>query len=273
MTHGDICSLLMRSAAFLLLMIVALATAGQWDLPVQLMLDGSDDAARQVTGLAPPESLDAAVSLEAARRLAVSYATVSGQAVLSGTLVPAPVSYTTGMLVTITPLQTNATDPQLNLNGLGAAPLVRQDGLPLLAGELPAGVPVRSVFDGTAFRILGSVRLPCPDGYTIGSRDFCIADTSQAPQTFFLANVTCADQQARLCTVSEWVSMCETVPEFFTSVSAAEWIDHAANFSNYAKVIGYGTDGVDNVALDWGCRFGLYDPPTAINRFRCCISR
>jgi hypothetical protein len=195
-----------------------------------------------------------------------------GTDLLVGTLDPAPTAYVTGMVVTLLPIEKNRIGAQLDLNGLGAVPLLRSNGAPVDSSDLVPGSPARVVFDGTGFRMLGSIRLPCPPGYTSPARDFCIADTSQSAETFFQANMDCRFQRARLCTISEWVTACNMLPGFLPSVTDFEWVDHAANHTSNAKLIGYGSDGVSTVYA-FGCRQGLHDLPSNPYRFRCCTSR
>jgi len=262
----------MRSSV-LLYAFAATTSFGQWDIPVRMVLDAPDGEQRQIVGVASPTSEDAAVSLEAARNLSTSFAQVVGTDVLSGSLSPLLTGYTTGMVVTIMPQQTNNAGASLALNGLAPVLLKRQDGAPLDSADLPPGIPARLAYNGTDFILLGSVRIKCPLGYTAGGNDFCIADSASASTTFWLANQRCGNQGARLCTVAEWMTACARIPGFFATVPEAEWIDHAGNHTFNAKVIGHGLEGIDIVSFGSGCTFGNHDAPTNSYPYRCCTSR
>lgn len=245
----------------------------QWDVPVRMTLDGQDDEQRQVVGVAAPATPEAAVSLEAARDLRTSFAYVSGTDVLSGTLVPAPIAYVPGMVVTIVPQDTNSVAAQLALNGLPPVDLVRQDGSAVEAADLPTGMPARLAFDGTAFRLLNSVRLKCPAGYTAGSNEFCIGDSASVAANYWTANVRCGNAGARLCSVAEWMTACARIPGFFGTVPEAEWMDHAGNNVTSVKLIGHGLEGIDISSFGSGCTYGNWDVPATPHPYRCCISR
>lgn len=70
-----------------------------------------------------------------------------------------------GLVATITPVARNIGPVTLNLNGLGAAPVLNPDGTPLVAGQLVEGGSIRVRYDGAAFRILtGSYPVVGPAG-------------------------------------------------------------------------------------------------------------
>jgi len=249
-----------------------MAVLGQWEVPGRLVLDGPAPEDRQVTGIAPPVSADAAMGLADVRALYVRTAAVTGGAVLLGALAPVPAGYAPGMLVTIVPDAANTGAVRLDLNGLGERPLRKSGGLELSPGDLSPGVPSMVVFDGTAFLLLGDRPLPCPAGFSAGSRQYCVADSSRAPLDMLQANLACAAIGARLCTWAEWVNACRTRPGFMGTVLDYEWVDHAANHTDRAKRVGFGVDGSVDV-LGTGCQFGGHAPHTEPWRFRCCMDR
>lgn len=263
----------MRVSTAVIATLLSLRALAQWEVPVPIQLDGAAPADRQVLGLADPISLDAGVSVEAARSTVVSFAPVSGDSILTGALSPVPSTYATGMLVTIVPDQPNTAGAELNLNGLGQRPIVKPGGVPLEAGDLAVGVPCRLIYDGLRFRLITSVVLPCPTGFHVGSRDYCIEDSSRSDTGFFPANRICRDQGARLCTFSEWTHACRKDPSFMTTVFDAEWIDSAANNVNDVKTVGYGGTGATGSTPMFGCDRGFWEISGASNRYRCCTNR
>jgi hypothetical protein len=258
-------------AAIACSLLLVLCTA-QWSVPVPLVLNGTTDADRQVTGLADPLTTDAAVSVNAARNNATTYAEATGTDVLLATLVPAPSAYSTGMVLHILPSNANSAQAQIDVNGLGARAILKQGGLALDSADLAPGVPVRMVYDGTAFLLLGNSYLPCKAGYTTVSRQSCIEDSSHAEISFYAAAQACASRGARLCTYSEWTFGCRAIPGFLGTVTNYEWIDHAANNTSDAKRIGYGSDGQSTIS-EFGCTNGGTAAPTTPARYRCCTNR
>lgn len=263
----------MRRCVAIVATAYAVAAAAQWDVPVPIEMVGPSGADRQVIGVAHPLRADAAVSLDASRTSALTFTPVQGSNVLSGTLTPTPGGYTIGMIVTVVPQTANSAAATLELNGLGERPIWKGDGIPLEAGDLPIGAPARLLFDGTAFRVLSSVPLPCESGYHVGGREFCVQDSARTYASFYEANVVCRNEGARLCSFGEWVHACRKTPAFIGTVTDYEWVDSAANHANTAKMVGNGSNG-DGGPIFIGCLQGaLTDPSSNIARFRCCKNR
>jgi hypothetical protein len=260
----------MRSVLLSLLMLAGTSSA-QWDVPVTLVLDGPSPDDRQIIGLADPIATDAGVSVDAYRRNVVTSATSTGGPVLFAELFPPVTSYEAGMSVYLTLSDYNSGACVIRLNDLDEKAVVKWGGLPLDSADLIPNVPNRFVYDGERFQYMGNVLLPCPDGYFIGSSNYCIADTALAAVTFFQAGTACRQQGARLCTFGEWVHAC---PLFFSTqlTTQGEWVDSAANSQNTAKTVGYGSSGV-TTDIDIGCYRGSNLIPTATARFRCCTTR
>lgn len=254
-----------------LLVLTSSYAVAQLELPAELVLSSPNVDNRQVIGLADPVSPTDAVSLDAARTNVYARTTVSGSASLLGQLTPAPTSYSIGLSVIIVPNENNAQAATLELNGLGPRFIVKTGDVPLSTGDLRAGVPAHLIFDGQHFQLISATHFLCPGGYTGVHQNYCIADQPQAAATFFQANTTCIAQGARLCSIAEWSHACLLIPAFFGTVSEAEWVDHAANNTNGAKLVGVGIDGGEAVGA--GCNFGGQNQPTVPFRFRCCVDR
>ena len=149
---------------------------------------------------------------------------------------------------------------------------IKRGGLPLDSADLLPGLPSTMIYDGSNFQLIGSVALACPVGFSAGTRDFCVADSSRAAVTWFEASAYCSGIGARLCTISEWTHACNQFPGFIGTVISAEWVDHAANNTNGAKLVGAGSDGIGGVP-GVNCRYGGQSPPENPFRFRCCAHR
>jgi len=244
----------------------------QWDVPVGIELTGATDGDRQVDGLASPFLPDAAVSVAAARATTMSYATASGTDQLVADLEPAIVTYSLGMTITLVPSNANEAGATLELNGLGAQPMVKFGGVPLDSADLPVGIPARLIYDGSRFMLLSNTSRPCPTGFYAPTSTYCIQDSSSAAITFFNAILACQNAGARLCSMGEWANACRNKTTFIGTVLSAEWVDSAANHTNDAKTVGAGW--ATNVPLPGvACNYGYTHIPTELYRFRCCLTR
>jgi len=244
----------------------------QLEIGASVVLDGAEDADRQVIGVDDPVSPDAAVGLGSARATSANYAVLSGITSLTGVLTPAPSMYTVGMVVTIVPGGPNAAAATVDLNGLGPRSIVKQGALPLDSADLAPGVPARIVYDGERFQLISSTPLPCPTGFSAANREYCIADQSQDAVPFYSAISACSTSGARLCTISEWMHACSKYQGFLATVITAEWVDHAANNATGAKVLGAGNNGEMDVP-GTSCRYGGWSIPENAYRYRCCTNR
>ena len=261
----------MKRTLFLLAALSSMVLHAQLDVPVPLRFVG-DGPDRRVGGLADPVSLNDGLSVDAARATTTSRTIVSGTTTLVGQLAPAPVGLVAGMTVTITPVSANHAGATLDLNGLGARPILKWGALPLDSADLAPQVPARVVFDGTNFLLLSNSYRTCPVGYSPASSITCIADAPIGTGSFYQAAQACHALGTRLCRFEEWSSACRNDPAFITTVTANEWVDDAANSSAEAKVMGTGTDGLTNVT-NFACRNGFSFEFTTIQAYRCCISR
>lgn len=262
----------MRTTALFLLAIATVSCFAQWDVPVRVVLNGDQEVDRQVLGLSAPQEASAGMSVDAVRDQRATFTTVTGTSLLSGALVPSPTAYLPGMIVTIIPAETNAPGAQLDLNGLGAQPMVKAGGLPLDSADLLAGAPARLIHDGSRFHLIGEAFIPCPAGFHVGGREYCIEDSSRSDTTFYWAARRCRDSDARLCTFSEWTHACRSDSSFFLTVLDYEWIDSGANDTNDAKTVGNGGDGLGGPSFI-SCEHGGTTLPTTSRRYRCCTSR
>lgn len=269
---GSFIRFLCNEAALIATLLAATPAVGQLEVPTRIILNGSASEDRQLTGLSSPVASSDGMSLGAVRSNATTLTTVTGTSAFVGSLTPPLAEYSTGMVVTIIPSQMNASAVTLELNGLGPRFIVNGAVQPLAAGDLRPGIPAHLLYDGTYFQLVSSTQLPCRDGYSAVNLAYCIEDSTSSSATFFQAISDCAGRGARLCTISEWSRACTHLPGFLNTVVEAEWVDHAANNTNGAKLVGYGINGEDNV-LNFGCDHGGQNQPTVPYRYRCCTNR
>ncbi|MGV1985575.1 hypothetical protein ACQZ5N_03075 [Agrobacterium sp. 22-221-1] len=107
-----------------------------------------------MSGITPDADklLDLARAIQAGK---VNYVDGAGTAnALTVTLSPAPASLSPGLVIRVKPALTNTSKaPTINVNGLGATPIVYADGAGVADGEMVAGRVVELVYDGTNFVI------------------------------------------------------------------------------------------------------------------------
>lgn len=258
----------------IIIMYMTTSAPAQWQVPVRLLMDGPTGADRQVTGLADPATPDAAMSLDALHANVTTHTITTGSGVLEGSLSPAPAAYTAGMIVHIRPQQANAASAMLDLNGLGAKPMVKWGGVPLDSADLPVNIPARLIYDGERFLLLSNTYTPCPAGTTLIDRNYCIEDSAAtSPASYFGAVTACASRGARLCTMGEWAHACRTTPGFLATVTALEWAEHASNSASDAKLLGTGQTAAAQATTEFGCTYGSTAGSTAIRSYRCCTTR
>jgi tail fiber protein gp53 len=82
-------------------------------------------------------------------------ASTSSANTYTASLTPALSAYTTGMTVKIKFTHANTGAATLNINSVGAASILRDDGSSLVAGDIPASTIVDFEYDGTNFRLSG----------------------------------------------------------------------------------------------------------------------
>lgn len=245
---------------------------GQLEVPVPIVLDGPTASDRQLTGLTDPISLDAATSVDAARSGSLTFTSVTGSAVLVGSLQPGPTAYTAGMMVSILPASANTPGAALDLNQLGARPILKWGHVPLDSADLVPGHAARLVYDGTSFLLLNNSYRPCPTGFTAVSSTSCISDSIVSIASFEPAVLACDSLGGRLCTFAEWVGACRNKPGFLGTVTAPEWVDDGTNSGAEGKLMGTGSTGTVGTS-EFSCSYGTSGVFTSLRRFRCCLSR
>jgi hypothetical protein len=93
-------------------------------------------------------------ALRSIREARVTYAVASGTNTLSITLLPAPDDYQDGFTVKVRAVNTNTGAATLNVNGLGAIPIVNRSGANVGAGALVAGHVSDLVYVDGKFRLM-----------------------------------------------------------------------------------------------------------------------
>lgn len=87
------------------------------------------------------------IAVEAQKNAVKVLASVAGTDTITGTMTPDLTAYSAGMLVVLTPANTNTGAATLNIDTLGALDIFRYGGEALHAGDLVAGVPAYLLLD------------------------------------------------------------------------------------------------------------------------------
>lgn len=249
-------------------LLVPLALLAQLESPVPIVLEGSTNADRQVKGSALPTAPDHGASAEAVRTQAVQQTTASGTNTLTASLTPTALGYAAGMMLSITPATANDTAVTLNVDGLGAMPVLKFTNEQLDSADLRPGIPVLLVFDGAAFQLISQTGIACPPGMLEVNRDVCVEATPSGPASWYNAVSTCNMRGLRLCGWADWFKGCSMPGGFVNSIVEYEWLDNASNDNNHGKRVGL-TTGTTTP----NCYGGGTMIPNGSNNFRCCYNK
>lgn len=109
------------------------------------------------TGVSDPSSRNQYNTLKYAQDgLDTRLVSVAGSNAITASLPGGLSALVAGMEVQLIPIATNTGDVTININSLGAKPVLRPDGLQFGNGQLVSGIPYFLVYDGTNFRALSS---------------------------------------------------------------------------------------------------------------------
>ena len=241
---------------------------GQLEVPAKVILDGATSDQRQVLGLALPQTGTSGANMASDRTSATTFASATGINALAITLVPAPASLVPGMRVTFLPSAMSTGGATLNVNGLGATPLRKNVNAPLDSADLRPGRPVDVVFDGLVFQVTSQLYPGCPSGYKAVGTKVCIEANPRDSTNWYAAVSTCVGEGKRMCGFTDWFQACLQADNIFSTVSSYEWVDHAANSNNTAKLVGIG-----ELTQLPDCRDGSRQIPTVPHPYRCCYDR
>lgn len=248
--------------------LLACTVHAQWTVPTNVVLDGTDPAQRQVTGLGAPTQEANGANLDADRYRTTSFGLAEGNSTLTLHLAPPLQAYVPGLRLTISPQAVNLGDVTLDVDGLGPVPVRKYLTLPLDSGDLVPGIPVDLIFDGAVFQVGNQLHPACPPGMMALGRESCIEKTPREVVNWYAASSRCAGWGLRLCSFAEWMRGCMQDPAFLGTVSDFEWVDDAANLYNTGK-----TMGMNSTTYVPDCQGGGHKAPSGLLPYRCCIDR
>ncbi|WP_027001622.1 hypothetical protein [Hugenholtzia roseola] len=153
--------------SFFSLLAIGLTEAqAQVQIDKNVEMNGAANADRRVTGLANTQDVAAtalfsdAVNIRTLQYDWLKYKqTTNNGANYALTLVPALGGYQAGTVIYFRAHKASPNNATINVNGLGARNLVKADGTNVTAGEIPLGLHVAAIYDGTndRFQILSAL--------------------------------------------------------------------------------------------------------------------
>lgn len=228
-----------RLVASIVFAMCALFASAQAVLDVPLLLSGTDGQ-RRIDGLAPPSQSDALITLEGEVNGAWQWGTaqVTAGAITLG-LAPPISAYRDGLLVRF--LAPGNLDGALTLNvdGQGALPLLRPDGLNPVRGQLRQGAVCEAMQAGGRFILMSAAERGCPPQSLFVNERYCIDSLSTNNQIFYAAVSLCANRGGKLCTWDEYHAACAFLGvQMGGMFNQWEWIDDTSNHSQTADQAG-----------------------------------
>jgi hypothetical protein len=251
-----------------ILVFCGIQVSGQWELDTRLTLDGDSSSNRQILNVDYPVNPSDGVSAGVVRNQELVYAELNGGGGILLNPVPAIAAYSDGMLFSLVLANASDSAATLNVNGLGAVPIVQNGTIALDSADLAPNRPYHVLYHGGVFHLLSTSNRSCPQGFEVVTSDFCMESSPSPASTFYSAGIQCSKKGARLCTMSEWMRGCKKL-DLTSTIGTWEWVDSAANHSGDAKVMGL--DAATQSMPD--CEYGRTRSPYLTSNVRCCYSR
>lgn len=254
------------TASFLLLMVCSLQA--QFEVDKGLVLNGTLENDRQVSGLGAPLDNDALINAFSVQQNTVRYGTAVGSNSLVVNIQPSPSTFVVGSAFYIFISDANSAAVSITINGEGPYPIFKSVTHELEANDLSSGQIVQIVFDGNAFQLVSGRQInkrDCPTGFVEVNSVYCIEANQQDSLSFFEAAQVCGDQGGRLCSWAEWYWACsDTTIVVNDMIGDYEWANSTANGDNAVRIVGRYTCKSAATNLSEG----------ALGRtFRCCYTR
>jgi hypothetical protein len=236
----------------------------------QVRIDGSVEftVPGSVSGLSPTEAPDALLSLGTERSGAHRFGTPTAGTVWDLEMEALPNGPAAGTALLVRPPSGGEGPVLISVNGLPPLAVLKQGSDTLRAADIPMGVLLYVVHDGTSFQLMNGdqhLRRTCPTDFVSMGGQVCIGTAERAADTFEQAVLTCSDLGARLCSWGEFVAGCQQRLELGLAnmTNNLEWTGSTANEDNFVRVAG----GTDCQQAGTTASVG----PT--RAYRCCFSQ
>ncbi|MBK8339009.1 MAG: hypothetical protein IPK99_02900 [Flavobacteriales bacterium] len=233
------------------------------DKPVQFT--AADPAQRQVSGLGSPTQEDALIDLHTARIGSVHWAQAGGTAAaISLSMTPAAGAYRDGLRLRFIPAIANGATVTLNVDGLGAVPLVGPEGIAPPVGLLAPGRVAEVIYSDSVFTISARTTHGCPVGFLQANDRLCIQESEGANVSIFTAVQQCTAKGAAVCSWDEYIHACTLLSGQLTNLfNDWEWIDGTSDHTHTANQAGRYYCGQQR-------SIPAAEHPSAFARARCC---
>jgi hypothetical protein len=247
----------------------ALTAWGQVQVDRPVVLAGSADSLRRITGLTMAMDETALITAGEAVQGTVHLALSSGSTnTVALTLSPPALAYTSGMTIRWNPHVVSAGGlVKVNVDGLGDRSVYRNDGLPVAFGQLQPGSVAEIIYADTAFFLTGRTRSDCPTGFVEVSSELCIQQNDSTLIDVFSAVVYCRQRGARLCTWDEYVLACSAQGQQLSGMfDDWEWIDDTSDHTHTGNQAGrYSCRSHRALSADLN--------PNSVGVIRCCYRK
>ncbi len=147
-----------------LLLLAALGLFGMYTANAQVQIDHAiiftgSGANAKITGIADVSTNSDAVNVDATQKGSLIYAADNSGTPNAFTVPVAPAipAYAVGMVVNFKANSANTDAATLNVNGLGAASILKNFNLPLVANDIHGGQMVTVMYDGTNWQMLSQL--------------------------------------------------------------------------------------------------------------------
>jgi hypothetical protein len=250
---------------YIALLVVGPAAMGQVHLNKPLVLTAPDSTQRSIEGLAPASQENALITLDGARSGAYHWGQAGGNGTaLTLALQPVCAGYANGLSVRFMPVTPASGAVTLNVDGLGARPIYRGDGLLVSAGQLQPGIIAEAVYADSAFFLRSRAAQGCPTGYLQANSRLCLMRNDTINLSIYNAGKWCTDRGAMLCTWDEYIAACTALlPQLEGTFDDWEWVDDTSDHTHTGVQVGR-----------YACRtqrsWGAQEDPNNYARVRCC---
>jgi len=230
---------LTRMAFVALLMSSALLVHCQVDIQVPLRLTGQEEQ-RRLDGLGAPLDGTSAVTVDGAVRDGWRWCQAQRVAdTIELTVVPAVQIQRNGLLLRFQVPQDLSGRLWARVQGGGAYPLLRSDGVNPVWGQMVTGRIAEVLFANERYTLLNLPESDCPPGTLSVNANLCIDEMSVANQLIYQAMDRCARRGGKLCTWDEYYAACTLLGTQLTGMfNEWEWIDDTSNHTHTADQSG-----------------------------------
>jgi hypothetical protein len=256
-----------RGTTYLISLLLAIPAVAQIHLDKALVLSSPDSAQRQVGGLGRATENTSLIRLSDARAGEYQWAQPGGTgSTITLSMDPPCTGYANGLAVRFMAAMPAAGMVTFNVDGLGARPVYRSDGLRPVLGQLQQGQVVEAIYADSAFFLQGRASASCPDGYLQVNTSLCLMRNDSLNMSIYNANNWCLSRGARLCSWDEYISACTVLQGQLEGIfDDWEWADATSDHTHTAVQVGR-----------WSCRtersWGALENPNNYARIRCCYS-